>query len=126
MTIDDQLRLSRNLQILRKAARLSQKEIAAKVGLSRSTYGQIEQGARQMDLETLFKLSRVYRITMDALIRCDIQEILSDFFIQQDCSRDEVQLLKIYARLSDKAKGRLLERGEELYRQDLLRKKLPR
>lgn len=125
MTIDDRLRLSRNLQILRKTMRLSQEELAAKVGLSRSAYGQIEQGNRQMDLETLFALSQFYRITMDSLIRCDVQKILSDFFMQQDCSRDEFQLLQIYSRLSDKAKGRLLERGEELYRLECQRKNSP-
>ena len=123
MTIDDQLRLSRNLRVLRKTVRLSQEAIASKVGLSRSSYGQIEQGVRQMDVETLFALSDFYHITMDDLVRCDIQKILSDFFIQQDRGRDEAKLLEIYSQLSDKAKGRLLERCEELYRLDLQQKK---
>ena len=123
MTIDDQLRLSRNLRVLRKTVRLSQEAIASKIGLSRSSYGQIEQGARQMDVETLFALSDFYHITMDDLVRCDIQKILSDFFIQQDRGRDEAELLEIYSQLSDKAKGRLLERCEELYRLDLQQKK---
>ncbi|MCQ4638319.1 helix-turn-helix domain-containing protein [Anaerovorax odorimutans] len=123
MRIDDHLRLSRNLQILRRTVRLSQTELATKIGLCRSSYSQLEQGERLPDLHTLYLLSQFYHVAMDVLVKCDVQSVLSDYFLHQNLSKNERQLLKLYSRLSEVSKGQLLERAEELARLDILRRK---
>lgn len=126
MTIDDQLRLSRNLRALRKMSGITQEALAHKIGLGRTAYSQLEQGTRQMDLQTLTALSEYYRIPMDSLISCSIQEILSRFFMRKKDDREERHLLDIYAHLSESSKGQLLERGDELRRLDLMKKQKKR
>lgn len=123
MRIDDHLRISRNLQILRRTVRLSQTELAREIGLCRSSYSQLEQGERLPDLHTLYSLSQFYHVAMDALVKCDIQAVLSDYFLHQNITKNERQLLKLYSRLSEVSKGQLLERAEELARLDILRRK---
>lgn len=123
MRIDDHLKLSRNLQILRRTVRLSQTELATKIGLCRSSYSKLEQGERLPDLNTLYSLSQFYHVAMDVLVKCDVQSVLSDYFLHQNLTKNERQLLKLYSRLSEVSKGQLLERAEELARLDLLRRK---
>ncbi len=123
MEIEEQLRFARNLTILRKAAGLSQEEVALAIGMCRASYSQLEQGDRQPDLHILFTISNYYRIMPDALISCNIQELLQNFFTQQNPGKEESRLLRLYQRLSEASKGRLLERAEELAQLELLRKK---
>ena len=119
MKIDDHLRLSRNLKTLRRTVRLNQAELAAKIGLCRSYYSLLEQGERLPDLNTLYSLSQFYHVEMDALVKCDVQSILSDYFLHQNITKDEHQLLNLYSKLSEVSKGQLLERAEELARLDI-------
>lgn len=123
MTTDEQLRLSRNLLVLRKAAGLSQKYLASKIGLCRASYGQLEQGARKPDLNVLCAISDFYHITLDILLSCDIQEVLQNFFLRQDYGKEEARILTLYSKLSENSKGQLLERAEELSQLEILRKK---
>lgn len=123
MKIDDQLRLSRNLKTLRMTAKMSQSDLAKKIGLCRSSYCQVEQGDRLPDLGTLYSISKIYHVAMDTLVGSDVQTILGAYFLRQDNTREEMQLMRVYSRLSDVSKGRLLERAEELAELDLLRRK---
>ena len=122
MTIDDNVRLAKNLKTLRRITQLSQTELAAKIGVCRTAYSQIEQGGRLPDLNTLHFLSDFYDIAMDSLINCDVQTVLSNYFMNRDKSNDERRLAKLYTCLSEISKGRLLERAEELYRLDILKR----
>lgn len=123
MEIHEYLRFTRNLVVLRKASGLSQEAIASAIGICRASYSQLEQGLRQPDLNILFSISDFYHIAPDALISCDIQELLQKFFTQQNPGKKESRLLKLYKRLSESSKGRLLERAEELAQLEILKKK---
>ncbi len=52
----------------RKQNRLTQAELAQKVGISTSFMGHIERGSRIASLETLIKLSETLGVTLDALV----------------------------------------------------------
>lgn len=123
MTVNDYLRIRRNLKALRKISRYTQDELCGKIGLSRSSYSQLERGLRDPDLDTLYTLCQVYHITLDFLIHCDIQSVLGEYFL---CNVDPLEgrrLLNIYAHLSYDGKGKLMERAEELYEMDTDRKR---
>lgn len=56
------------LAYLRKRDGMSQKEIAEKVGVSRSTIGMYETGEREPDFETLEALADTFNVNMDTLL----------------------------------------------------------
>jgi len=52
----------------RKALRLSQVEVASKLGIANSTYAQYESGARSPNITMLKKLADLFDCTIDELV----------------------------------------------------------
>lgn len=61
--------LKENLIILRNVHGYSQEEIAEKIGISRQAYAKWENGATIPDIEKCQRLSDLYGITIDSLIK---------------------------------------------------------
>ena len=64
--------LGQNLQNLRKNNRISQKEMAEKLGVNVHTYANWENDRTQPSIEILIKIAQMLNISMDTL--CGIQE----------------------------------------------------
>ena len=64
--------LGQNLQNLRKNNRISQKEMAEKLGVNVNTYANWENDRTQPSIEILIKIAQMLNISMDTL--CGIQE----------------------------------------------------
>ena len=62
---------SEKLKQLRNGVNLSQKEVAQKLGVTRSAYANYEQGTREPDFETLKKICFLFDCTSDYLIGKD-------------------------------------------------------
>lgn len=122
MTVENHLRLHRNLKALRKAAGSSQSELASKLGLCRSSYSQIERGLREPDLDTLQAICQLYHVTLDMLIQCDIPILVGQSLLYEEDVPDSRRLLHIYSQLSSWSRGKLLERAESLYDRDMDRR----
>lgn len=56
------------LGYLRRRENLSQKELAEKAGVSRSTIGMYEAGEREPSFETLEALADIFNVNMDVLL----------------------------------------------------------
>lgn len=56
------------LSYLRKRSGMSQKELAEKIGISRSAVGMYEAGEREPDFETLEALADTFNVNMDTLL----------------------------------------------------------
>lgn len=56
------------LAYLRKRSGMSQKELAEKIGISRSAVGMYEAGEREPDFETLEALADTFNVNMDTLL----------------------------------------------------------
>jgi len=66
-------KLGDRIKELRKAMRLSQAELADRVGVSRSAIGMYEMGRREPDAESLEALADFFNVDMDYLIgRSDV------------------------------------------------------
>jgi len=59
---------SNRLKFLRKENDLYQKELAEKIGVSRTTITQYENGAREPNYETLKKLANFFEVSIDYLL----------------------------------------------------------
>jgi len=60
--------LRRRLKDLRMNAGFSQKDVADKLGISRSAYSQIETGERKVGVEELFTLAKIFEIDVNNLM----------------------------------------------------------
>jgi transcriptional regulator with XRE-family HTH domain len=60
--------LGKNVQRARKKERLTQEELADKVGISRAYMGYIEQGRNAPSLETLEKIARALKVKISTLL----------------------------------------------------------
>ena len=57
------------LRDLREDNDLTQKELAEKLHISQNTYSQYENGVRQLPIEILIKLSHLYNVSTDYILR---------------------------------------------------------
>lgn len=62
---------SEKLKYLRKQRGYTQQELADLLGISPSAVGMYEQGRRQPDSHTLYKISRLLSVTVDYLVNDD-------------------------------------------------------
>ncbi len=60
--------LSGTLRSYRKQKKMTQQEVAARIGLQRSTYSRYEEGTNRPSWKVLIKLADLYGITMDELV----------------------------------------------------------
>jgi transcriptional regulator with XRE-family HTH domain len=62
------LRLARNLRMYRTARKLSQEELAARVGLSQTFLSQVECGSRNVSLDKIEMLAEALQIDVVELL----------------------------------------------------------
>ena len=60
--------MGRRIRQLRKQERLTQAELAEKVGISTSFMGHIERGTRIASVETLVHLSDTLKVSLDSIV----------------------------------------------------------
>ena len=66
--------LNKNIKYIRKKNRTSQQELADAVGVGRTSLGDYERGRTEPDIKTLIRLSDYFNISIDDLIRKDLQK----------------------------------------------------
>ena len=109
--------LGNRLKELRLTHRLTQQEIAEKMGIPKSTYGNYERGERGVPLSQLNKLCAIYNVKMDDFVKEDrivIEKPINrncDFFIE--VFRDVEFSKKQQERLLEYAKFILSKRNDE-------------
>jgi len=57
-----------NLLLLRKKSKLTQKEVAQKIGVQKLAYGNYERGSRLPDIEKLYSLAKLFGVSTDTLL----------------------------------------------------------
>ncbi|WP_235298232.1 XRE family transcriptional regulator [Portibacter marinus] len=67
--------LAENIRYLRTCQDLSQKELAESLSLSRSNLAKYEKGVHDPGIETLLRMSRYFKISVDALLTIDLSEV---------------------------------------------------
>lgn len=68
------LRLEENLLIIRKRNNLSQSKLANKIKVSRQTIYNWENGKSVPDILSMAKLSELYNVSIDDLIKSNIKD----------------------------------------------------
>lgn len=60
--------LGNRLRQLRKQRKLTQEEVARKIGVARTTYAMYEQNSREPDNKTIQKLADYFQVSIDYLL----------------------------------------------------------
>ncbi|MCR5705172.1 MAG: helix-turn-helix transcriptional regulator [Eubacterium sp.] len=63
-----------NLKTARERKGLSQKEVAEKIGVAKSTYSLYESGNREPNVQTIKKISDVLSVSADTLLGLDDEQ----------------------------------------------------
>lgn len=85
--------VSENIRFLRKSERLTQEQVAAKIGIKRSLLGAYEEGRADPRLSNLLQIAKFFNIAVDDLISRDLTQ-LSDHELQGS-RRHELKVLAI-------------------------------
>jgi transcriptional regulator with XRE-family HTH domain len=103
----------RKLKIIRLQNNLKQQQVADVLGITRSAYCSYEIGRRAVDLETVVKLSRFYKLPIQVFLETEMTENMDDHTVYENekdirflsqLSRDEVSLIVKYRMMSNDEK----------------------
>ncbi len=74
MIHEELMELPNNLKILRRTKSLSQRKISTMIGVSHATYSNFENGRQIPNALSLLRLSKLYGVNTDALLKSDVIE----------------------------------------------------
>lgn len=105
--------LGKRLKIIRHQNNLKQQQIADVLGITRSTYCSYEIGRRSVDLDTILKLARFYKLPVEVFIQdgIDTENVAEDNYendaetkFLSQLSRDEIALIVKYRMMTKEDK----------------------
>lgn len=98
------------LKEVRKSAGLTQREVAAYVGVNQNTYSYWENGKTKIDSESIAKLAKLFNVSIDYLLdgspcKTNIENFISE---KPAVRSDEEKLLGVYNSLDQESKTQLM------------------
>ena len=121
MTVTQEI-LQKNIKLLRCASGASQEKVAGVMHLARTTYCAYETGVKQLDLQSIDALARLYNVSFDSLVNYDLSEGLMNRVYFSEGNGELADLLNAYQSLSISSKilisqrlTMIIEKEELLY-----------
>ncbi len=121
MKLETQMQIAANLKALRQSKGISQRELAAKMGLDRSIYSLYENGRRVPDSELLYLLSKFFQVPMELLFETSPDKVVSEAAHRALYQDIDGEILSLFRALTPFSKGRLLEMACHLAEGDAFR-----
>lgn len=110
------------LKEVRKAAGLTQKEVAAYVGVNQNTYSYWENGKTRIDSDSIAKLSKLFNVSVDYILDGSPQRATIEAAInttKPTLRSDHEKLLGVYDSLDEQSKTQLMSVAYLLMSQSL-------
>lgn len=110
------------LKEVRKAAGLTQKEVATYVGVNQNTYSYWENGKTRIDSDSIAKLSKLFNVSVDYILdgspqRATIENAINP--VRPTLRSDHEKLLGVYDSLDEQSKTQLMSVAYLLMSQSL-------
>lgn len=105
----------RRLRDLREDSDKSQKEIAEYLEISQVQYHRYESGKREIPYHLVIKLADYYNVSVDYISELSDEKSRRNITLTDD----ELSIIRKFRTLNDRLKGRLLERLDFLYSQNM-------
>lgn len=90
----DYTEIGRRIRAVRKAQNLTQEAASEKCDITAAYYGNIERGDKKMSVETLAKVSKGLKVSVDYLLFGNEQDELADHLSEIQRTVDEKQMGK--------------------------------
>lgn len=103
--------ISKNIKKYRKAAGLTQVELAKKLEITSASISNWEKGQNSIDIEMLFKLCNVLNISIDKIGSLESSAEYDSAEESAPMSPDQEELNRIYASLNTNGKKELLKQA---------------
>ena len=87
--------VSQNIKFLRKKSRLTQEQMAQKIGIKRSLLGAYEEGRADPRLNNLLKISEIFSVSVDSMISKDITSMTDDQLEKERAGKGGFKILSI-------------------------------
>ena len=114
--------LCKNIKLLRSFYGMSQEEVAGIINIARSTYSTYESGSKNIDLQTIDSLARLYNISFDSLVNQDLSKGIFHRIYFDPERKSLINILNSYQALSiisrnliEERLNVLIEREEAFY-----------
>ena len=101
--------LAPRMRLLRKAANLTQGEVAKNLNIERQTYCNYENETRTPPLDIIIAIAEFYHVSVDYLVKEYGSNEISDELICQPLSRDEETFINSFRELSAKDQSEVLQ-----------------
>lgn len=75
-------KISKNIRHLRSLKRWSQEQLAIKLDIPRARIGAYEEERCDPPIDTVIRISNLFHIAVDALVKCDLSKFDSDSFMK--------------------------------------------
>ena len=93
--------IAKNIRAYRIASGMSQRDLAARIGVTSSSVSHWEKGQNSIDIEVLYKVCQVLNISLDAMCGMDEEKIT--------LTPKEEELVKAFRRCTRERKDIILE-----------------
>lgn len=123
MSLETQKRISQNLRTLRCMNGMTQTELSEKIHMDRSYYTLLESGRRNLDLDLVYSIAKLFGIKMELLFETEPERIISEAEFYKVCENEDLKMLDLFHGLTPFSKGRLIEKAEVLAEGDAFRAK---
>ena len=91
-------KFNENLKIARERIGISQKELAEKVGVAKSTYSLYESGNREPNVQTIKKIADILNVSADELLGIsDEPTTIAAHFDGSEYTEEEINKIKEFA-----------------------------
>lgn len=100
--------ITKNIIFYRKMHKLTQKELAKKLGVATTTVSSWERNVCSPEIEVLFMICELFNIPLNEMCGYSSNPVSSNFTVE------EVQFISTYRKLNKDGRERLSERAEEL------------
>ena len=94
--------ISKNILFYRKQKKMSQKELAKRIGVNNSAISNWENGINSIDIETLFKVCKELNVSIDAMFGNEIEVIEQPTF-----SSDTLEVAAVYEAADNRTKNKV-------------------
>ena len=108
---------------LRTQHKLTQQELATKLGVSRSAIGMYENGEREPDFETLEAIADFFNVSMDEFFVNDRKNINYIPLEIKHSSKQGLKLLELFESMNEEGQDILYGKARELIREQRLEEK---
>jgi transcriptional regulator with XRE-family HTH domain len=86
-------KIADNIKNMREERGLMQKEVAAHIDVDKSTYSKIEKGTRDVSVEELSKIARLFNVTIDKLVN-DEGNTPTEITLEDKSAIEQIQLIQ--------------------------------